>query len=137
VNITCDSQEFTHEIPALQPGESRTITQNLTLGDYTIIANITYTDMHYLGNTNIRDANINNNIANITVSLQRDLRVADITYNPSNRVGHRELFANEPNTIQVAVINDGNLESGQFKVRLVIGDYNNTKILQGDRKSVV
>ncbi|AAB85221.1 cell surface glycoprotein (s-layer protein) [Methanothermobacter thermautotrophicus str. Delta H] len=133
VNITCDSQEFIHEIPALQPGESRTITQNLnlTLGDYIIIANITYTDMHYLRNTNIRDANINNNVANTTVSLQRDLKVTNITYNPNNAAGHRELFANEPNTIQVTIYNEGNLDAGQFKVKLIVGEYNNTKILQG------
>ncbi|WP_416234821.1 DUF3344 domain-containing protein [Methanothermobacter thermautotrophicus] len=131
VNITCDSQEFIHEIPALKPGESRTITQNLnlTLGDYIIIANITYTDIHYLGNTNIRDANIN--VANTTVSLQRDLKVTNITYNPNNAAGHRELFANELNTIQLTIYNEGNLDAGQFKVKLIVGEYNNTKILQG------
>ena len=67
----------------------------------------------------------------VEYKFQRDLKVANITYNPSNAAGHRELFANEPNTIKVTIYNEGNLDAGQFKVKLTIGNYTNTKTLQG------
>ncbi|HOK72486.1 MAG TPA: DUF3344 domain-containing protein [Methanothermobacter sp.] len=132
VKIAYDTQEYLHYIDPLPAGGSQTITQNITIspGSHTITVNILYNETtHYLQDTSIRDANINNNIANIT--LTRDLKVTNITYNPSNAAGHRELFANEPNTIRVTVFNEGNLDAGQFKVKLIIGEYNSTKIIAG------
>ncbi|MGB9844898.1 MAG: DUF3344 domain-containing protein, partial [Methanothermobacter tenebrarum] len=132
VKIAYDTQEYLHYIDPLPAGGSQTITQNITIspGSHTITVNILYNETtHYLQDTSIRDANINNNIANITLSS--DLKVTNITYNPSNAAGHRELFANEPNTISVTVFNEGNLDAGQFKVKLIIGEYNNTKIIAG------
>ncbi|MDI9624779.1 MAG: DUF3344 domain-containing protein, partial [Methanothermobacter sp.] len=141
VKITYDTQEYLHHINPLPPGESQILTQdiNIGLGDHTIIANILYNETtHYLENTNIRDANIANNLVNMPLTLQRDLKITNISYNPSNAAGHRELFANEPNEIVITVFNEGNLYAGQFKVKLIIGNYNITKTLPGlaDNSSV-
>ncbi|WP_370005742.1 DUF3344 domain-containing protein [Methanothermobacter sp. KEPCO 2] len=65
------------------------------------------------------------------VKTAPDLKVTGVSYNPSNAAGHQELFANEPNTIRVTVLNNGTVAVGQFKVKLTIGDYTRTKTVEG------
>ncbi|MGE0064311.1 MAG: DUF3344 domain-containing protein [Methanobacteriales archaeon] len=134
VKIFYDTQESTHLIGPLAPGGSQTITQEITitLGSHQLNITILYNDTtHHLGDTSIRDANITNNIQNMTLTFLRDLKITNITYNPGNAAGHRELFANEPNMINITISNEGNLDAGQFKVKLTIGDYTRTKTITG------
>jgi len=47
--------------------------------------------------------------------------ITSVTYNPDANTGHRELFACEPNTIQVNVSNNFSLPAEDLNVRLRIG----------------
>ena len=49
--------------------------------------------------------------------------ITTVTYNPDANAGHRELFACEPNTIQVNVSNNFSLPAENLDVRLRIGTY--------------
>ena len=49
--------------------------------------------------------------------------ITSVAYNPDANAGHRELFACEPNTIQVNVSNNFSLPAENLDVRLSIGTY--------------
>jgi len=59
-----------------------------------------------------------------------ELIVTSVNYNPTNTAGHRELFANEANSITATIQNNGGT-AGAFDVTLSIDGYTETKRVDG------
>jgi len=70
VQITYNTQEFTEYIDPLPAGGRQRITRTITInpGDMQVRSKIPYNKTQYLENTDIRDANITNNIKNINIT---------------------------------------------------------------------